>query len=314
MRRTLPVETGVALVVVVAFLWLASVFPSLRSYNGLSVVLSNSAEIAILAAGMTLVIATGGIDISVGSVAGFCAVLLGVLTVQLGWPVGASVLACLTAGGLLGGINGTLIARFQLPPIVATLAMFAAARAGAYVLSRGDSISGLPSSLVSFGYGTYLGVPGPIYPAVAALFLCGILLKRTSFGRAVLAIGGGRETAYLSGLSTAAIEALVYVISGALAALAAIVMVARGATAIPDAGRFTEMTAITAVVMGGTPITGGKATMTGTALGVLGIGLITNGVRAYGKGDIWVLLVLGIALLLSVEVDRWRTRERSIAL
>jgi ribose/xylose/arabinose/galactoside ABC-type transport system permease subunit len=312
-RIRLPAETGVGLVVLAAYVWLALAFPSFRTGATAAVIVGNAAEIAILAAGMTLVIATGGIDVSVGSVAGLCAIVLARLMADAGWSVAAACGGCLAAGLACGMVNGLLVARFALPPIVATLAMFAAGRAGAYVLSSGESISGLPGSLISFGYGSTLGVPTPAWPAIGALLVCGLLLRRTAYGRGLLALGGGREAAYLSGRSIRRIEAGTYGLSGLLAAVAAIVIVARGATAIPDAGRFTEMTAITAVVMGGTPVSGGKATMIGTTLGVLAIGLVTNGVRAYGKGDIWVLLVLGLALLASVEVDRWRSRERSLA-
>lgn len=313
MKPRLPAETGVGAVVVLAYVWLALSFPSFREGAGLAVVFKNAAEIGVLAAGMTLVIATGGIDVSVGSVAGMCAIVFAKLLATAGWGVPAATAGCLLVGLLAGVLNGTLIARFQLPPIVATLAMFAAGRAMAYVLSRGESLSGLPESLINFGYGSYLGVPYPILPACAVIVCFGVVLRRTAFGREVLAIGGNREAAFLSGRPVRKTEALVYAANGFLAAIAAIIIVARGATAIPDAGRFSELTAITAVVMGGTPVTGGKATMWGTALGVLAIGLLTNGVRAYGKGDIWVLLVLGLALLLSVEVDRWRSRERRLA-
>jgi ribose/xylose/arabinose/galactoside ABC-type transport system permease subunit len=300
----------VAAVLCVACIWLAAFFPSFRTGATAWVIVSNASEIAILAAGMTLVIASGGIDVSVGSVVGLCAIVLGKLAGEAGWGIGPACAASLMAGLGCGLTTGTLVARFQVPPIVASLAMFAAARAGAYVLSGGNSISRLPEALISLGYGSVLGVPITAWTAGAVMLGAGVLLRRTAFGRGLLAMGGGREAAYLSGRPIRRIETLAYAINGLLAGLAAILVVARGATAIPDAGRFMEMTAITAVVMGGTPVSGGKGTMVGTALGVMAIGAITNGVRAYGKGDIWVLLVLGIALLVSVEVDRWRTRER----
>lgn len=310
MRRQPPAETGVVAVLCAACLWLAVAFPSFRTGATVWVVVGNASEIAILAAGMTLVIATGGIDVSVGSVLGFCAIVLGKLAGEAGWSIWCACGASLAVGLACGLVTGTLVARFRVPPIVATLAMFAAGRAGAYVLSGGSSISRLPSELISLGYGGALGLPLTAWIAASTLVVCGVLLRRTAYGRGLLSLGGGRETAFLSGQDTARIETLAYGLNGLLAGLAAILVVARGATAIPDAGRFLEMTAITAVVMGGTPVTGGKGTMVGTALGVLAIGVITNGVRAYGKGDVWVLLVLGLALLASVEVDRWRKRER----
>jgi len=299
----------VAVVFILLVVWLASVFPDFRTWANISAILSSNAQIAIVAAGMALVIATGGIDISVGSVVGLCGIVLAKLAVEQGWGLGAACGAALVCGAACGLVNGLLVAQFKLPPIIATLAMFSAARAGAYVLSQGSSISGLPDSIITVGYDSWLGVPIPAWIAAGALLTVGVILKRTTFGRSVQALGGNRESAYLSGLATRQVEACVYVISGLLAGLAAIVVTARGATAIPDAGKFFELTAITAVVMGGTPVTGGRATITGTTLGVLTIGVVANGVRSYGQGGIWVQLVLGLTLLAAVEVDCWRARR-----
>jgi ribose/xylose/arabinose/galactoside ABC-type transport system permease subunit len=212
----------------------------------------------------------------------------------------------MAAGAACGLINGVLIARFKLPPIIATLAMFSAARAAAYVISKGDSLSGLPDAITNIGYNSWLGVPIPAWVALGALLAAGILLKRTTIGRSLLALGGNREAALLSGLSVRRTEILVYVLSGLFAGLAAVVVTARGATAVPDAGKLFELRAITAVVVGGTPVVGGRATVLGTALGVLTIGVVQNGVVSYGRDAMWELLVMALVLLASVEVDRWR--------
>lgn len=308
-RFALPVESGVAAVLLALALWLAAVFPDFRTGANLSVILSQTAEIAIIAAGMTLVIATGGIDISVGSVVGLCGVVLAKLAVERGWGLLPACAAAVAAGAAAGAVNGVLISRFKLPSIIATLATFAAARALAYVLSGATSISGLPDAITNFGYGSWLGVPLTAWLALACLLAMGILLKRTAFGRGVLAIGGNREAAELSGLPVRRIETCVYVLAGLLSGVAALVVTARAATAAPDAGKLFELQAITAVVLGGTPVTGGRATMTGTALGILVIGVVANGVRSYGKDDLWGQLALGIALLAAVEVDRLRQRR-----
>lgn len=305
-RYALPVETGVAVVLLLLTLWLARAFPDFRTGANASVILTSVAEIGIVAAGMTLVIATGGIDISVGSMVGLCGVLLGQLTVEKHWSIGPAILVSLSAGAGCGLVNGLLIARFKLPPIIATLAMFSAARAAAYVLSNGNSISGLPEAITNIGYNSYLGVPIPAWVAFGALLATGILLTKTAFGRSVLALGGNREAARLSGLATRRTETLVYMLSGLLAGLAAVIVTARGATAVPDAGKLFELRAITAVVVGGTPVIGGRATILGTALGVLTIGVVQNGVVSYGKDAMWEMLVMAVVLLASVEVDRWR--------
>jgi ribose/xylose/arabinose/galactoside ABC-type transport system permease subunit len=301
-----PAETGVAVVLALLSLWLARTFPDFRTGANFSVILTSIAEIGIVAAGMTLVIATGGIDISVGSVAGLCGVLLGQLTVTKGWGVGPAIAATVAAGAACGLLNGVLIARFKLPPIIATLAMFSAARAGAYVISKGDSVSGLPEAITNIGYNSWLGMPIPAWIALGALAAAGLLLKKTVFGRSLLALGGNREAARLSGLAVRRTEVLVYVLSGLFAGLAAVVVTARGATAVPDAGKLFELRAITAVVVGGTPVIGGRATVLGTALGVLTIGVVQNGVVSYGKDAMWEMLVMAVVLLASVEVDRWR--------
>jgi ribose/xylose/arabinose/galactoside ABC-type transport system permease subunit len=289
--------------------WLTIRFPDFRTGANLSVLLSGIAEVAIVAAGMTLVIATGGIDISVGSVVGFSGVVLGVLVVEKQWGLLPALIATCLAGTLCGAVNGVLIARFKVPPIIATLAGLSAARAGAYILSDGNSLSGLPDAMVEFGLNNWMGVPKPAWLAAGILFFTGLLLKKTSIGRSILALGGSREATYLSGIRTANVELLVYALCGLLAAVSAIVVTARGATATPDAGKGFELTAITAVVMGGTPVSGGRATIWGTVLGMLAIALVQNGVISYGGDGVRVQLVLGAVLLLSVEVDRWRTRR-----
>lgn len=307
--RRLPAETGVSVVFTVAIFWLSSNLPDFRTQANAWAILSSASEIAIVAAGMTLVIATGGIDISVGSIIGFSGVVIGILAGEKGWGVAPACAAGLGAGMLCGLVNGLLIARFSVPPIIATLAMFSAARAGAYVLSDGNSISGLPQSLTDVGYEDLLGLPRPIWIAGFTILVCGILLKRTAFGRSLLALGGNREAAYLSGIRVRRTEIAVYAISGLLAGLAAVVVTARGATAVPDAGRYFELRAITAVVLGGTSVAGGRATMTGTLLGILTIGIIANGVRGYGQTGIWEQFILGLVLLAAVEVDRWRLKR-----
>ncbi len=310
MAFRLPVETGVIALLVVISLWLAWTFPSFNTCANISDIFSNCSETGIVAAAMTLVIATGGIDISVGSVVGLCGVILGTLTVNHSWSLYTAIPITILAGAFCGWINGTLISRFKLPPIIATLAMFSAARAGAYVLSGGDSISGLPDALTNLGYGSWMGVPISVWIAGTILVLMGILLKKTRFGRQILSLGGNRVAAQLSGVNIMRTEASVYVISGMMAGLASIIVTARGATAVPDAGQFFELRAITAVVVGGTPVIGGRATMIGTALGLLTMRVVQNGVTLYKKDGMWENLVMAVVLLLAVEVDRWRrTRE-----
>jgi ribose/xylose/arabinose/galactoside ABC-type transport system permease subunit len=261
---------------------------------------------------MTLVIATGGIDISVGSVLALCSMTLGWLCVTIGWNVWFACIAAVTLGGFIGLVNGVMITRGKLPSIVVTLATMAAARAGASFFNGGQSISGLPDRLnQTFDLTNVAGLPILLWIGVASLFAGAVILRRTVFGRSVLALGGNREAARLSGNRVLRTETAVYIISGALAGAAAVINTAHNATATPDAGLFLELTAITAVVLGGTVITGGKATMIGTALGVLTITALTSGVRLSGQEDRLAWFLVGAALLLAVEVQKGRSAGSS---
>jgi ribose/xylose/arabinose/galactoside ABC-type transport system permease subunit len=301
----------------VAVLWLGAKFPDFRTGGNFGVVLSRVADIGVVAAGMTLVIATGGIDISVGSVVGFCGIVLGVLCVNAHWSLGPAIIAAIAAGAGCGLINGLLVSRFKVPPIIATLAMFSAARAGAYVLSKNQSNSGIPEARTDFGYGSWptitlpggdtLAVPKAFWIVFIVLAASAILLKQTNFGRGLLALGGNREASYLSGLRIRRTESVVYVISGLLAGLQA-VMVTSKATSDPNAGQYFELSAITAVVLGGTSVQGGQATVVGTGLGVFTIAVIYSGVQMYKQEPMVAMLVTALALLASVEVDRLRRR------
>lgn len=319
-RFGLPVETGVFAVLLVAIGWQIIAFPEFRNWNNLSAALVSKADIAIIAAGMTLVIATGGIDISVGSILGLCGMSLGYFSIQCHWGIAAACLATVIVGALCGLINGILIAYWKLPSIIATLAGLSAARAGAYVIynemngyymAHGQTmIPPLADAYSNFALGSWLGLPNPVWVAIAVFVVMGVLMKKTAFGRSVLALGGNRKAAFLSGLSTPRIEMMVYVISGITAAIAAIITTA-SSTPTQDAGKNYELSAITAVVMGGTPIAGGAATMIGSVFGMLTISAIQKTVTSYGMSGLWEQLTLGIALLLSVEVDRWRRTRAS---
>lgn len=307
LRRRLPAEIGVAVVFALVFTYLSWRIPDFHSAANLRLLAKQAAQLAIIATGMTLVIATGGIDISVGSLVGLCGMVLGWLSAREGWSLWPACAGAVLAGALCGLMNGLLIAWGRLPPIIVTLATFAAARAGATLFNHGGSISDLPPALNdTFDRTNIAGLPLLFWCGLLALAAGGIVLRRTTFGRELLALGGNRAAARLSGMPTVRTETLVYVVSGALAGLAAVINTALQATATPDAGQYLELTAITAVVLGGTVITGGQATMIGTGLGVLTIGALMSGVRLLGQEDQVGWFLVGVALLLAVEIQKWR--------
>ena len=306
-KKTLPVETGVAVVLVLVILFFSWRAPDFRSPDNLRLMAKQSAELAIIATGMTLVISTGGIDISVGSVMALSGMTLGWLATKGGLNPWLASLGGVLVGALCGKCNGALISRLKLPPIIVTLAMFAIARALAATFNENHSISGLPPILTdTFDRTNLAGLPLLFWVALTSLLAGGIVLKYTVFGRKLLALGGNRTTAFLSGMKTAQTETWAYVVCGACAGIAAVINTSLKATATPDTGQFAELNAITAVVLGGTVITGGKATLLGTGLGVLTIVTIISGVRLFGQEDQIAWFLVGIALLLAVEVQKRR--------
>jgi ribose/xylose/arabinose/galactoside ABC-type transport system permease subunit len=311
MRRELPVELGVAVVLAVVIAFFSICAPDFRTVDNWGLLAKQLAELAVISSGMTLVIATGGIDISVGSVLAFCAMTLGWLVVHAHWRLEAAIVAAIVTGAAWGLLNGLLIAVTKLQPIIVTLATFAAARAGATMFNAGGSISDIRLTLLNrtFDNTDFLHLPLLLWVSLAALFASGATLQWSRFGRELLALGGNRTAARLSGMRTLKTETLVYVLNGALAGFAAVLNTAYNSTATPDAGQFREMTAITAVVLGGTVITGGQATMVGTGLGVLTICALLSGVRLMGQEDQMAWLLVGAALLLAVVVQKLRRRQ-----
>ncbi len=306
-KKTAPVETGVAVVLMCVVLFFSWKQPDFRSPDNLRLMSKQIAELAIIATGMTLVISTGGIDMSVGSVMALSGMTLGWLATAGHVNPWFACLGAVLLGGVCGKINGVLITRMKLPPIIVTLAMYAVARALASAFNDNHSISGLPPVLnETFDRTNVAGLPILLWIAIASLVGGAVALKFTSFGRSLLALGGNRTTAFLAGMKTARIETWAYVISGMCAGLAAVINTSLKATATPDTGQFAELNAITAVVLGGTIITGGSATLLGTGLGVLTIISIISGIRLFGQEDQIAWFIVGLALLLAVEVQKRR--------
>jgi len=247
------------------------VFPT--SDNILNIV-RQSAVIGVLAIGMTFVIATGGIDLSVGSMTAAAAVLGGQFAES---GSAAFLLGALGMGILLGGVNAGLIAYGKVVPFIATLAMFAMARGLALWISDKTPISIFDLEGVRwFGTGEVLGIPSAVLVFLAVAVGAWVLLNRTSYGRHVIAVGGNREAARIAGVKVSRIIFSVYVISGICVAIAAILVSGRLSSASPVIGTLYELDAIAAVVIGGTALSGGRATIVGTVLGVLTFALIFN--------------------------------------
>ena len=262
-------------------------------------ILKFSVEIGLLALVMTPVILTGGIDLSVGSLLGLCAVCFGKFWRDAGldWPVAAAL--TLGIGALAGGVNALLITRLRLPPLIVTLGSFSLFRGLAEALTRGtDNFTGFPPDFLAFGQGYYGGViPAQVPVFVVMAVAVWLLVHRTTFGRSCRAIGFSPEGARYAGLPVERRIALAYVLSGVVAALAAMIYVARVGQAKADAGTGYELLAITAVVLGGTSIFGGIGTVQGTLLGVATLAVLKNGLQLSDQPSELAGILTGALLL-----------------
>ena len=269
-------------------------------------VLRQASIVGILAVGMTFVILTGGIDLSVGAVMALCGTLYAGLVVNSGMPAEAGLLVCILIGLGFGLFNGALVAWGKMPAIIVTLATMGIARGLGLIYSGGYPISGLPSWLSWFGVGRLAGIPVPIIIMLVIYFIAWVLLQRTPFGRRVYAIGGNEMAARLSGIKTERTKLIVYGISGLTAAFAAVILTGRLMSGQPNAGVGFELDAIAAVVLGGTAIAGGRGLIIGTLIGAVLLGILNNGLNLMGINPYLQNVIKGLIILLAIYVGRER--------
>lgn len=294
-----------ALVVLCIALSLAS--PYFATKNNLINIVLQAAINATLACGMTFVILTGGIDLSVGSIVAFAGILLGVM-LKAEIPLAVALLGCVLVGGICGLVNGLLVTRINLPPFISTLGMMSIARGGALYIADGRAISGFSGKLNYIGSGTILGIPVMIL-IMALTFLIGLfVLKFTRAGRYIYAIGGNVEATRLSGINTNRYTTLVYVICGLTAGLAAVLLTSRLDSAQPVAGEGYELDAIAATVIGGTSLSGGEGKLSGTIIGALIIAVLNNGLNLLNVSSYIQQIVIGLVIILAVTFDRIRSK------
>jgi ribose/xylose/arabinose/galactoside ABC-type transport system permease subunit len=276
--------------------------PYFLTVSNLLNVLEQTAINAVIAVGMTFVIVSGGIDLSVGSMVAFSGVLLA-SALQAPLPVPAAIAAGLLAGALCGLVNGLLVTLGRLPPFIATLGMMSVARGAALVFTAGRPVSGFAAGFRTLATGRVLGIPAPVLVAATVYLLAHLLLTRTRFGRYVYAIGGNEEATRLSGVPVRFHKTMVYVLSGMMSALAAILLTARLNSAQPIAGIMYELDAIAATVIGGTSLLGGSGSLGGTLVGALIMGVLRNGLNLLGMPSLTQQIVIGVVIIVAVLVD-----------
>ncbi|MCU0907648.1 MAG: ABC transporter permease [Rhodobacteraceae bacterium] len=258
------------------------------------------AEVGLIALAMTLVIVTGGIDLSVGSIAGLSAIILGVLWSKAGVPLPLAAVLAVGAGMLAGLGNGLIITRFGVPPLIATLATLALYRGLAEGLSQGRSVRGYPEWFQGLGQGEVLGLPTQVVILVVAGIGVGIALQATAFGRTVLAIGANETAARFSSLPVDRVKMVVYGFAGLMSGFAGVLLVSRVTTTRSDMGMGWELDAITAVVLGGASIFGGRGTVLGTVLALALIQCLKSGLSLAGVKADGTIVLIGLFLIAAV--------------
>ncbi len=312
------------------FLVFVIIAPNFLTSSNLISMAKHSAIWAILAIGMTYVIIGGGIDLSVGSIAGLCGMLAGGLIVEgLSLPIFGIIiyfhtpmilLIILFIGVLLGAFNGLLITKLGVAPFIATLGLLYMARGFALLRSGGKTFPNLVGdpALGNTGYpilgsGTILNIPLAVWIAIIIAIIAAYASKKTPFGRHVYAVGGNEDAAKLSGIRVDRIKMFTYMFSGFTAALTGLILSSQLVASHPATGESYELTAIAAVVLGGTSLSGGRGSIGGSVIGALILGVLNDGLVMVGVSSFWQTVIKGLVVVLAVIIDQYQLRKRNEA-
>lgn len=310
MEKIIPFIGLILLIIVVSIL-----NPSFLDLSNLLNLLRQISINGLIAFGMTFIILTGGIDLSVGSILALSSAFIALMITSGVDPIIALIIGVLI-GFVLGAVNGLLVTKGNMAPFIATLATMTIFRGLTLVITDGNPITNLGDSYLFqlFGKGYFIGIPVPAVTMIIVFVILLILLQKTTFGRHTYAIGGNEVAAKISGIKVNKIKILIYGISGLMSALAGGILTSRLNSAQPTAGTSYELDAIAAVVLGGTSLTGGKGRIVGTLIGVLIIGVLNNGLNLLGVSSFYQQVVKGVVILIAVLIDRKKIRESRITI
>ena len=303
-------EGTLILILVAFFVILSLTSPSFLTLNNLSNLVRQVSIIGVVAIGMTLVIISAGIDLSVGSMVGFANILVAVLMTH-GVAIIPSILISLAAGAVLGALNGVLIHDGRVPPFIATLGMMTAVRGLLMLISEARMIAGLPKPFLNFAQIDILWVPSLFFVWLVVILISVVMTTLMRFGRNVFALGSNPEAARLSGISIRGTVYGVYAFSALASSVAGILYTSRLANGIPTAGEGYELDAIAAAVVGGASLMGGEGTILGTVLGALIIATLRNGGDLLGINPFILQIAIGVLIVVAVLIDQLNKREKS---
>jgi len=299
--------TVIGLVVLCAILWILT--PYFLTVSNLLNIAEQTSINAIVAVGMTFVILSAGIDLSVGSIVALAGVILGI-ALRDGQPLALALTMALATGVVCGLVNGLLVSQGGLPPFIVTLGTMSIARGAALLVTEGRPISGFAPSFRVLATGRAGFIPAPVIATAVVYLAAHVALTRTTFGRYVYAIGGNEEATRLSGVAVRFHKTMIYAVSGLMSAIAAVVLTARLNSAQPIAGMMYELDAIAATVIGGTSLMGGDGTLAGTLVGALIMGVLRNGLNLLGVSSFLQQIVIGGVIVVAVLLDTVLKRKR----
>lgn len=301
-KRTGIFTYGILIFLIALFVILSFSSPYFFTIGNLTTVLRQVAVVGIITVSMTMIILTGGIDLSVGSMLGLCAVILAKLMVQ-GTNMILAIIITLIVGIVLGLFNGFLINEINISPLISTLGTMTIFSGVTYILTGGEGIFGFPSQFSFIGQGYVWKVPVPIIILVIVYIFGFFALNNTRYGRYLYGIGANEKASILSGVNVKKVKYIAYAMSGLLSSLASVVMLSRVNSALPNLGSGLEFDVVTAVVLGGISVNGGEGKLQGVVIGLLIIAILSNGMVLLGVGNYFQTVVKGLVLLIAVGID-----------
>jgi ribose transport system permease protein len=303
------IRNSMVIVLVIVMIYFASQNDRFATIQNFRTILIAAAPFALVALGQTLVILTGGIDLSVGSVIAVSAMSAAWLSLAMPDRIWLAMLLAIVAGAFAGLVNGLVIAYLNVTPFVATLGMLTIASGFAYVIGGGAPINGLPKDFGFIANEKIFGFQLPVYIMIAGFIILGLLMKYSSFGMRIYAVGGNRTAAEVAGVNAKRVLIGVYLISGFLAGVSGVILASRVISGPPNLGAGYELDAIAAVVIGGASLMGGRGTVWGTLLGLLLIQTLNNGLDILVIPAYWQMVISGVLIVSAVAVDMWATRR-----
>jgi ribose/xylose/arabinose/galactoside ABC-type transport system permease subunit len=302
-------EIGALIPLILVIIITSIINKSFYSINNIVNMLRATSYIFIAGVGMTYVLCSRGLDLSVGSQMGLSGILLGILLVNLGWPIWISLIVTLIAGVIAGSFNGFLITGLRFPPFIATLATYYSYRGIIMGVTKGAPISPLPEAFKVIGLGRLFGIPYVIYFMAVLFVIATFVLRKTKYGRYVLAKGGNEESTRLAGINTNAITFSTYVLMGVLAFTAGIFFTSRFSSSQPNTGTGLELRVIAACIIGGVSLFGGSGSIAGTFVGSAFMVVLENAMSMARISGYWKMAILGVIIIIAIVIDLARKKE-----